>query len=332
MMRAILLFLLALAVTTPVAAESVLRLATVAPDGSFWMRAMRAGAAEIAERTEGRVRIQYFPGGVMGNELAVLRRIRIGQLQGGAFTGGSLTYLYPDSSIYSLLLLFRSYEEVDYVRERVDPVLMRGIEEFGFESYGIAEGGFARLLSSVPVATVDDLAGQKVWVPEGDPVAYEAMSALGLTPITLPLTDVLTGLQTGLINIIASPPIGAVAFQWHTRVRYMTSTPLAYTWAQMIIDKRALGRLRADDREVVAEVMRATYVKLDRRNRADNLAAIDAMERQGIEIVIPDDDELEEWHAVAERVTRTLVERGTYGEELYDEIRAHLDRHRAQHP
>ncbi len=268
----------------------------------------------------------------MGNERAVMRRIRIGQLQGGAFTGGSLTYLYPDSSIYSLPLLFRSYEEVDYVRERVDPLLMRGIERHGFESYGIAEGGFARLLSSVPVATVADLAGQKVWVPEGDPVAYEAMSALGLTPITLPLTDVLTGLQTGLINIIASPPIGAVAFQWHTRVRYMTGTPLAYTWAQMIIDQKALQRLSDADRAVVGEVMRDTYRTLDARNRDDNLAAIEAMRRQGIEIVSPDDAELAEWHSVAERVTGVLVERGTYSAELYDVIRMHLDRHRAENP
>lgn len=332
MMRTILLVLLAWMVVTPAAAETVLRLATVAPDGSFWMREMRAGAEEIARRTEGRVRIQYFPGGVMGNERAVMRRIRIGQLQGGAFTGGSLTYLYPDSSIYSLPLLFRSYEEVDYVRERVDPLLMRGIERHGFESFGIAEGGFARLLSSVPVATVEDLAGQKVWVPEGDPVAYEAMSALGLTPITLPLTDVLTGLQTGLINIIASPPIGAVAFQWHTRVRYMTATPLAYTWAQMIIDKRALARLDDADRAVVGEVMRATYRTLDGKNREDNRAAIEAMQRQGIEVVTPDEQELEEWHAVAERVTQALVERGIYTEDMYDVIRAHLDRHRAENP
>lgn len=320
---------LALACVATAEAQTVLRLATVAPDGSYWMREMRDGAAEIERRTEGRVRIQYFPGGVMGNERAVMRRIRIGQLQGGAFTGGSLTQVYADASIYSLPLLFRSYAEVDHVRARVDPLLMKGLEDAGFVSFGIAEGGFARLLSSAPVTAVGDLKGQKVWVPEGDPVAYAAMEALGLSPITLPLTDVLTGLQTSLIDVIASPPIGAVAFQWHTRVRYMTSTPLAYTWAQMIIDKRAFDRLKDSDRAIVREVMGATYESLDRQNRVENQVAIEAMRRQGIQIVAPDALELTQWRAIADRVTRALVDRGVYSQALYNEIREHLDGLRA---
>lgn len=310
-------------------AQTVLRIATVAPDGSFWMREMRAGAEEIARRSEGRVRIQYFPGGVMGNEQAVLRRIRIGQLQGGAFTGGGLATAWPNASLYSLPFLFRSHDEVDYVRARMDARLERGLEQTGFVSLGLAEGGFARLFSGVPVTRVGDLRGQKVWVPEGDPVAYAAMEALGLAPVTLPLTDVLTGLQTGLINIIASPPIGTVAFQWHTRVRFMTDIPLAYTWAQLVVDRRALERLRDDDQALVREVMRETYRKLDRQNRADNVQATAAMVAQGIRIVAPDVDELRAWQAVGERVTRTLVERGTYDRALYDALRQYLGAFRA---
>lgn len=328
MPRLIALLFLAL-FCAPVGAQSVLRLATVAPDGSFWMREMRAGAEEVARRTDGRVRIQFFPGGVMGNEQAVLRRIRIGQLQGGAFTGGGLTTAWPHASLYSLPFLFRSHDEVDYVRARMDARLEQGLADAGFVSLGIAEGGFARLLSGVPVTGIDDLRGQKVWVPEGDPVAYAAMEALGLTPVTLPLTDVLTGLQTGLINIVASPPIGAVAFQWHTRVGYMTDTPLAYTWAQLVIDKRAFERLRDDDRAVLREVMRGVYSTLDRQNRADNQQATEAMVRQGIRVVTPDAAELQQWQAVGERVTRTLIERGTYDAALYDELRRHLDAFRA---
>lgn len=316
----------------PLTAQTVLRVATVAPDGSFWMREMRAGAEEIAARTDGRVRIQYFPGGVMGNEQQVLRRIRIGQLQGGAFTGGGLTQVWPNASLYSLPFLFRSHAEVDYVRERMDDRIERGLAQAGFVSFGIAEGGFARMLSAVPVATVDHLRGQKVWVPEGDPVAYAAMEALGLNPITLPLTDVLTGLQTGLINIVASPPIAAVAFQWHTRVRYMTDTPLAYTWAQLVIERRAFERLRPDDRTVVDEVMRDTYRKLDRQNRIDNLQASEAMVRQGIQVVTPAAEELAQWQRVGIQVTRTLIERGTYDADLYGEVRRHLEAFRATAP
>src|SRR5690606_10010259 len=125
----ILLTMLALLCVSPGVAQTTLRLATVAPDGSFWMREMRAGAEEIRTRTDGRVRIQYFPGGVMGNEQAVLRRIRIGQLQGGAFTGGALAPVYRDASLYTLPFLFRSHDEVDFIRARFDAELERGLEQ-----------------------------------------------------------------------------------------------------------------------------------------------------------------------------------------------------------
>ncbi|MEX0900240.1 MAG: TRAP transporter substrate-binding protein DctP [Gammaproteobacteria bacterium] len=328
----ILFMVLSLVWAAPTVGQTTLRLATVAPDGSFWMREMRAGAEEIRARTEGRVRIQYFPGGVMGNEQAVLRRIRIGQLQGGAFTGGALAPVYRDAALYTLPFLFRSHDEVDVIRAKFDAELEAGLEQAGFVSFGLAEGGFARLLSGSPVSGLKDLAGKKVWVPEGDAVAYAAMEALGLTPTTLPLTDVLTGLQTGLINIVASPPIGAIAFQWHTRVRYMTDTPLAYTWAQLIIDRRAFNRLTKTDQAIVTEVMRAVYARLDGQNRRDNESATAAMVARGIELVSPTEEELRAWHEIGDRITRNVIDRGTFDAGLYRRVRAALDEYRIAYP
>lgn len=313
------------AMPTAGAQTAVLRFATVAPDGSSWMNEMRAGAEEINRRTEGRVRIQYFPGGVMGNEQAVLRRIRIGQLHGGAFTSGALATVYSGNLLYSLPFLFRSLEEVDYVRSRMDERIERGLEQSGLVSLGFAGGGFAQLMSTVPVAGVDDLRGQKVWIPEGDPVAYAAMREMGLSPVTLPLTDVLTGLQTGLVNVVITPPVGAVAFQWHTRVRYITDTPLAYTWAQLVIDQRALRRLSGHDQQVLREVMRDIYDRLDQRNRDDNRQATRAMLRQGIERVVPPREERRRWEDIAARVNRDLVENGTIDRALFEQLQAHLD-------
>ena len=114
-----------------------LKIATLAPDGSSWMQAMRDGAAEVDRLTEGRVKLRFYPGGVMGNENSVLRKIRVGQLQGGALTGGGLASLYPDSQIYSLPFLFLSYAEVAYVRERVDPILLEGLSSQWLRQYGI---------------------------------------------------------------------------------------------------------------------------------------------------------------------------------------------------
>ena len=158
----------------------------------------------------------------MGNDTTVLGRIRIGSLQGGAFTPTALASQYSDLNLYGLPLIFDSEEEAAYVRERLDAKLQRGLEEAGFVNFGFAGGGFAVVMSNTPVDELEDLKGKKVWVPEGDSISYASMEALSLSPVTLPLTDVLTGLQTGLIDIVAMSPIGALVLQWHTKVKYLS--------------------------------------------------------------------------------------------------------------
>ncbi len=233
---------------------------------------MRAAAAEIKERTDGRVIIKLYGGGVMGAEKSMLRKMRIGQLQGGAFVASGLAPVYPAINIYSLPLVFRSLEEIDYVRAKMDDRLIQGMEEQGLISFGFAGGGFANILSNFPVRSLDDLKGQKVWVPEGDTIGYEAMQAFGLSPVTLPLTDVMTGLQTGLIDIVATSPVGAVVFQWYTKVKYATQLPVVYVFATMIVDAKAFRKLSAEDQAVVREVMVRTYKDFDDQSRPDNVA------------------------------------------------------------
>ena len=115
----------------------VLKIATLSPEGSYWMDQMRRGALEVKQKTEGRVRIKYYPGGIMGNEKAVLRKIRIGQLQGAAIMYGSLSGIHPDGQIYGLPMLFESFEEIDYVRQRMDPILLEGLAKRGFIAFGL---------------------------------------------------------------------------------------------------------------------------------------------------------------------------------------------------
>ncbi len=159
----------------------------------------------------------------MGNDKKVLRKVRIGQLQGGAFTASGLSERYADIVIYGLPLLFNDDAEVDYVRERMDPQLEAGLSAAGFESLGMAGGGFAVLMGSEQVTTLDELRGRKVWVPEGDRISYAAMESLDLSPVVLPITDVLTGLQTGLLELRSHAARGrrdtAVVYQGEVRHR-----------------------------------------------------------------------------------------------------------------
>jgi len=320
--------MLAVTVFAHGAEAATLKIATVTPEGSQWMQEMRASAKEIRERTDGRVDIKYYGGGVMGNDAKVLGRIRIGALQGGAFTPTSLSAIYPDLNLYGLPMVFDSEDEAAYVRERMDEELEAGLESAGYVNFGFAAGGFAVVMSNTPVRSLDDLRGKRIWVPEGDQISYASMEALSLSPVTLPLTDVLTGLQTGLIDIVAISPIGALVLQWHTKVKYMTELPLVYTLGFMAIQKKAFDKLSDADQGIVREVMEATYDKFDAVNLVDNRGARDALLNAGIESVDFDAAEVDRIRAALADSNRELGAEGRFSIESYEKMLTYIEEYR----
>jgi len=317
------LFCALLLVPGPVLART-LKIATLSPDGTTWMRELRQGAKEIEKRTEGRVKLKFYPGGVMGNDQTVLRKIRVGQLHGGAFAGGGLVEVYNDMQVYSLPFLFQSYAEVDYVRKRMDPLIRRGLEERGFVAVGLSEGGFAHLLSSHALKRREDLDGRKVWIPQGDDLSRIALETAKISPVPLPISDVYTGLQTGLIDTIASSPIGAIAFQWHTKVRYLTDVPLMYLFGTLAFAKKAFDKLSPVDQFAVNDVMGAIFKRLDIENRRGNEEATLALQNQGIEIVTPSPAEAERWRSIAKEAELRYQGKDLYSHKMYEVLKGHL--------
>jgi len=296
------------------------KIATLSPEGSIWMEKMRDGAEELARRTNNRIQIKYYPGGVMGDDKAVLRKIRIGQLQGGAFVGGSLSEFYRDNQIYSLPLFFRSFKEVDYVREHLDKRIMDGFEKGGFVTFGFAEGGFAYVMSTVPIRTVEEMRGQKVWIPDNDSMILEAVKAFDITPIPLSIADVRAGLQTGLINTVTTPPIGALALQWHTQIKYLLDEPFLYIFGVLAVDRDAFLKISPDDQKLFREIMGDVFKALDRRNREDNIKALETLGNQGIEFVKPSPEALKIWRQDASEVPKRLVETDRLSQEMVDTL------------
>ena len=329
MIRMSTIFLAGLVLLLPVAVQATtFKIASIAPDGTSWMSEMRKGADEIKARTAGRVSFRFYPGGIMGNDKSVLRKIRAGQLHGGAVTGGGVAEIYPEANVYSIPFLFRNYSEVDYVRERMDPVLLEGLKQQGFISFGLSEGGFAYLMSTSPVSGIDDLRGHKVWVPEGDEISRAAFEATDVSPVSLPLTDVLTGLQTGLIDTVAGSAIGAIALQWHTRVQYLTDAPLAYLYGSMVLKRKAFEKLSAADQKIVHEVMNTVFSRLNKRNREDNESALKAIQEQGIELVQPDPAERERWRKSVEIAMDKLLRNGLFKAEMLQRVEELLGNYR----
>lgn len=308
-----------------------LKIATVTPNGSQWMNDMRSSAKEINERTDGRVLIKYYGGGVKGDDAKVLGQIRIRQLQGGAFTPSALAAQYSDLNLYGMPVVFDSEEEAAYVRSRMDARLQQGLEDAGFVNFGFATSGFANLMSRKPIKTLADLKGKRVWVPEGDTISYASMQALSLNPVTLPLTDVLMGLQTGLLDIVAIPPIVALIMQWHTKIKYVTQVPLVYTFGFMAVDKKAFDKISREDRIIVREVMTKTYKKFDKVNLVDNLGAFEALLKSGIEEVRFDDEEFVKVRKLLLASNLRLGSDGAFTLELYEEMLRHIDEYRHEH-
>ena len=325
-----LLAILLMVVLSAPANAAQIKIATVIPEGSQWMTDMRAAAKLIKEKTEGRVVLKFYAGGVMGNDKKVLRKIRIGQLQGAAFTANGIADRYPDIVIYGLPLLFDSYDEAEYVREKMDATFMQGLDNAGFVSFGFAGGGFAKLMGSEPVDHLDDLRGKRVWVPEGDRVSYAAMEALDLAPVVSPITDVLISLESRLLEFIATPPVGAVVLQWYTKVKYLTDVPLAYTMGLLAIDKRAFGKLSTDDQSVFRGIMTGVYRNFDLQNIEDDRKAEEALVANGLEVVQLQSDEMPRWRAAAIRASDRLAAEGAFSAVLLEQVRQHLADYRQQ--
>lgn len=308
-----------------------IKIATIVPNQSGWMVQMRKASNTIKERTEGRVNLKFYGGGVQGASPKVLQKIKIGQLHGGVFAPTDFMKTYGDVNLYGLPLVFQSWEEMRYVRQQMDASLAAGFEDLNFVTFGFV-GSFAMILSNEPVRRQSDLRGKKIWLPEGDLITFEALKALNLSPVSLPVTDVLTGLQTGLLDLAAIPPEVAVALQWHTRIKYFTDMPLLYAMSFLAIDKRSMDALQPEDRAVMIEVLTDTYSRMDARSSSESLDAVEALVGMGINRVKPDDGELDTLLATMADTNLALAEKGIFPVALYETLQGHISDYRQAGP
>ena len=253
----------------------------------------------------------------MGDSNTVQRKIKIGQLQGGAFTGGEVSNVNSDVQLYSLPFLFRSQAEVDAVRAKLDDRIKAGFEKGGFVALGLSGGGFAYIMSTRDIKTRDDLKAAKVWVPQGDYIAEVAFKNAGVTPVSLPLADVYTSLQTGLIDTAANTLAGTIAFQWHTKIKHVVDLPVSYVVGAIVVDKKAFDKIAPADQTVLKEEMAKAFAQLDKVSIEDNTKAIDALKKQGITLYQPSAEEITGWQKVGADSAKQLETEKVLSGDLY---------------
>ena len=308
---------------------AVLKIATLSPEGSDWMKVLRQSAKEIDNQTSGRIKLKIYSGGVMGDDKAVMRKMRIGQLQGAVLTSGGLVNSYKDIGIYGLPMLFRDQAEVDSVRAQIDPALMAGMSERGFIGFGLAGVGFAYPMSQIRATSVGEVRKMKIWTPDNDLGALTAFEAFEISPIPLPYGDVLMGLQTGLINGIAAPPVGTLVLQWHTQVSYALDLPLLYVYGSFVLSKKSFEKLSQTDRVIVSDILEEAVRRVDTSAKLDDLEAKEALARQDIEWLKPSDRDFEEWEKLATVSRNALVQDDYVSDSLYRQVLSILEKSRA---
>jgi TRAP-type C4-dicarboxylate transport system substrate-binding protein len=305
----------------PAFAQQTLKIATVAPDGSAWMRELRAAAAEVATATQGRVSVKYYPGGVMGSDTVVLRKMRLGQLQGGVLTSSELAQVYPDAAVYSLPFLFDNWTQADKARALVDPMLAKGFEAKGMTMLSASDVGFAYVLSVKPLKSAKDVAGAKLWIPQNDEIAERTFKAGGSSPILLPLGDVFTSLQTGMVDAVPNTPAGAVALQWHGKLKNMIDLPLSFVVGFVVVDNKAFAKISATDQALVLKAFRACGARMDAAIKRDDVAALAAMKKQGLQVNEMPPAEVAHWKQIGAKVTQDMIAAGHISAPLVAAIR-----------
>jgi TRAP-type C4-dicarboxylate transport system substrate-binding protein len=324
----------ALSVCPPAAAAEtyVLKFATLAPAGSTWMQLLEAWAAEVSEKSDGRLVFKIYPGGVQGDEPDVLKKIRFGQLQGGAFTGYGIGHFYSPARALELPFLFNGIDEIDYVRSRFMPTIEQGYRDNGYELLGWMEVGLIYFFSREPIYSLDDLKKRRIWQWTGDPMGQAFFDASGIAPIPLSIIDVYTSLSTGLIDTVYCPPLGAIALQWFTKTRYVTNVPMANGIGSLVVSRRFYQSLPQDLQKLLKRTGRITGDRLIEATRRDNLESLEILKTKGMQFILnPEDLDATEVAEISRKAGESLMKSGYIPEATIRDIGAWVTEYRTGH-
>tara|TARA_B100000809_G_scaffold173450_1_gene170677 strand:- start:1111 stop:2136 length:1026 start_codon:yes stop_codon:yes gene_type:complete len=321
--------LFVLTLVAPTTAKTVLKIGTLAPDGSSWITALRAIDDEIRSATQDQVRLKIYPGGVQGDEDVMLRKIRIGQLHGAGLAGTGISHVLPDMLALQMPFLFDNYAEVDYVLAQMESYYQQAFLEAGFTVLGWSDIGFVYLMTQQPVASVADIRGHKVWRLQDEPITGVLFKEAGVTSIPLAIPDVLLGLQTNLIDVVYASPAAAIVLQWFTRVKYYTNVPINYSLGAFVIQQKAFEQITATQQQQLLEISRRHIRTHNQKGRADNEDALQIMQREGIAAVDSSPDAIASFQQLVRDVTPHLVGEA-FSAQVYEQILRHLADFRAK--
>jgi len=327
--RTILLAGLLLTTNLPAQKIHTIKVATVAPEGSSWMRQFREFEKNIDILTNHQLKFRIYANGVQGGEKDVLRKMQLGQIDVGTFTGVGLGEIVPEVRIFDLPFLFRNSAEVDYVCNALLDEFQAKFMEKGFYLAGWAEVGFVYLFTNSPVPRLSVFKSVKMWLWKGDPLAKATFDEMHIAAIPLDITDVHTSLQTGLIDGVYISPYAGLALQWHTKTKYMLNYPLTNSIGAILITSRKLNSMPADLQKILIEKTKENTRQIVLAGRRDNLESIQVLQENGMLLTNLRSDAEQEFIAAGVRTQNKLAGE-LYSRELLDRVLALLKEYRTK--
>ena len=301
------LFLVLLAALAVPAAGQKIKMATLSPDGSPWDTILEKMGAAWDQGTAGRVTLTILPGGVAGDEPDIIRKLKIGQYQGGALSVAGLSDIHKDFTVFQIPLFYDSYPELMHVLRELTPVLDQRLEEEGYKRLAWGYVGWVYFFTTKEAHTVADMQKLKIFTWAGDETLVQWWRRNGFKPIALAATDIMTGLQTGLIEAISVPPLYAMQMQYYKQASHMADLGLAPLIGAVLLDQRAWKRMSPEDQKVVMAAGREAEVKVLEQIPKLDETAIKLMQTQGMTLTaIRDSPNSKEWIAAAERFANDM--------------------------
>lgn len=284
-----------------------LRLATVAPEGSPWMRVFRAWDNELRERTGGQLGLRFYAGGSQGQEQDYIDKMGSGQLDGAAVTSTGLGQIVKPVLVLSAPGAIENYEQLDRVRRRMNSRFETQFNRSGYQLLGWGDVGKSRLFSKHQIAQPSDLRSRRPWVPSTDEIFSEVLSVVGANPRRLGITEVYPSLQTGMIDTVPGSAIAAVSLQWYTKLRYYSEQSTGVLIGATILKKSKFDSLSSDHQTALMETSRRAHRLLQRAIRREDERSLRVLDRR---LTAVDTSAHEaEWRQVAETARNNLAGR-----------------------
>jgi TRAP-type C4-dicarboxylate transport system substrate-binding protein len=305
----------------------VIKLGTLAPEGSSWMKTFNTLNTEIMKKTENKVQFRIYPGGVLGDEMDMLRKLKIGQIQGVALTSAGLSILFKEMDVLQIPFLFQTYDEVDAILKKMNPFFKKGLEDNGYILLDWSEAGFVYLMSTIPIASVADLKRAKVWIWEESPMSKAILDEARVKAIPLTIPDVLIGLQTGLVDVVYAPPTGAISLQWFTKIKYMTDVPLIYLAGGVVVKKDIFKQIPPSFQNFILESSQRHLDQLKAITRTENREAVKVMMKHGMKVITPSRNQIDEFKRLSNNALPHIIG-PTFSKKVFDEVHSLLESYR----